>query len=50
MLNPPQADHLSLVTYHLSLPKHYQLRHRTPGADVDICFGGRIAVTAVRLL
>lgn len=22
----------------------------TPGADVDICFGGRIAVTAVRLL
>jgi 5'-nucleotidase len=28
----------------------YQLRHRTPGADVDICFGGRIAVTAVRLL
>ena len=28
----------------------YQLRHRTPGADVDVCFGGRIAVTAVRLL
>ena len=28
----------------------YQLRHRTPGADVDICFGGRIAVTTVRLL
>jgi 5'-nucleotidase len=28
----------------------YQLRHRTPGADVDICFGGRITVTAVRLL
>src|SRR2546423_15173035 len=28
----------------------YQLRHRTSGADVDICFGGRIAVTAVRLL
>ena len=28
----------------------YQLRHRTPGADVDICFGGRIAVTEVRLL
>jgi len=28
----------------------YQLRHRTPGADVDICFGGRIAITAVRLL
>ena len=27
----------------------YQLRHRTPGADVDVCFGGRIAVTAVRL-
>lgn len=28
----------------------YQLRHRTPGADVDMCFGGRIAITAVRLL
>ena len=28
----------------------YLLRDRTPGADVDVCFGGRIAVTAVRLL
>jgi 5'-nucleotidase len=28
----------------------YTLRKRTPGADVDVCFGGRIAVTAVRLL
>ncbi|MEO5753661.1 MAG: 5'/3'-nucleotidase SurE [Chthoniobacterales bacterium] len=28
----------------------YSLRHRTPGADVDVCFGGRIAVTAIRLL
>ena len=28
----------------------YQLRHRTPGFDVDVCFGGRIAVTEVRLL
>jgi len=28
----------------------YRLRPRTPGADVDVCFGGRIAVTAVRLL
>jgi len=28
----------------------YQLRHRTPGADVEICFGGSIAITAVRLL
>jgi 5'-nucleotidase len=28
----------------------YQLRPRASGADVDICFGGRIAVTAVRLL
>ncbi len=28
----------------------YNLRHRTVGADVDICFGGRIAVTAIRLL
>lgn len=28
----------------------YQLRERTPGADVDLCFGGRITITAVRLL
>jgi 5'-nucleotidase len=28
----------------------YNLRGRTPGADVDVCFSGRIAVTAVRLL
>lgn len=27
----------------------YHLRDRTPGADVDVCWGGRIAVTAVRL-
>jgi 5'/3'-nucleotidase len=27
----------------------YLLRERTPGADVDVCFSGRIAVTAVRL-
>jgi len=28
----------------------YRLRERTPGADVDVCFGGSIAVTPVRLL
>ena len=28
----------------------YQLRERTPGADVDVCFGGRITITALRLL
>ena len=28
----------------------YTSRDRTPGADVDVCFGGRIAVTSVRLL
>ncbi len=28
----------------------YGLRDRTKGADVDICFGGRIAITEVRLL
>jgi 5'/3'-nucleotidase len=28
----------------------YRLRDRTPGADVDVCFNGSIAVTAVRLL
>lgn len=27
----------------------YHARARTPGADVDVCFGGRIAVTAIRL-
>jgi 5'-nucleotidase len=27
----------------------YHARQRTPGADVDVCFGGRIAVTAIRL-
>lgn len=28
----------------------YRLRNQTPGADVEVCFGGRIAITAVRLL
>jgi 5'-nucleotidase len=28
----------------------YHNRQRTPGADVDVCFGGRIAVTKIRLL
>jgi 5'-nucleotidase len=28
----------------------YRLRPQTPGADVDVCFSGRIAITAVRLL
>lgn len=28
----------------------YSLRERTPGADVDLCFGGRITITTVRLL
>lgn len=28
----------------------YHMRKRTPGADVDVCFGGRIAVTKIRLL
>ena len=28
----------------------YRLRERTPGADVDVCFNGSIAVTAVRML
>jgi 5'-nucleotidase len=28
----------------------YHARGRTPGADVDACFGGRIAVTPVKLL
>ena len=28
----------------------YHARERTAGADVDVCFGGRIAVTAIKLL
>jgi len=28
----------------------YHQRNRTAGADVDVCFGGRIAVTRIRLL
>jgi len=28
----------------------YNLRERSEGADVDVCFGGRIALSAVRLL
>jgi 5'-nucleotidase len=28
----------------------YRLRERTPGADVDVCFSGSIAVTEIRLL
>jgi len=28
----------------------YHNRDRAEGADVDVCFGGRIAVTLIRLL
>ena len=28
----------------------YHARERTAGADVDVCFGGRIAVTLIKLL
>jgi 5'-nucleotidase len=28
----------------------YRLRERTPGADVDVCFSGSIAITPVRML
>ena len=28
---------------------NYQSRQRQPGADVDVCFGGRIAVTLIRV-
>ena len=28
----------------------YHGRSRAPGADVDVCFGGRIAVTLIKLL
>ncbi len=28
----------------------YQTRAREPGADVDVCFGGRIAVTLIRVV
>ncbi len=29
---------------------NYHTRARTPGADVDVCFNGRIAVTTIKLL
>ena len=29
---------------------NYQSRLRQPGADVDVCFGGRIAVTLIRIV
>ena len=28
----------------------YHARERSDGADVDVCFGGRIAVTLIKLL
>jgi 5'-nucleotidase len=28
---------------------NYHMRDRVPGADVDVCFGGRIAISAIRL-
>jgi len=28
----------------------YQKRAREPGADVDVCFGGRITVTLIRVV
>ena len=28
----------------------YNLRNRTPGADVAVCFGGKISITIVRML
>lgn len=28
----------------------YNLRNRTPGADVAVCFGGKISITVVRML
>ena len=28
---------------------NYQTRKRNPGADVAVCFGGRIAITEIRL-
>ena len=27
----------------------YHARERIPGADVDVCFSGRIAVTTIKL-
>ena len=48
--NPLPLNYLHEEESGLYYAGDYQLRHRTLGADVDICFGGRIAVTAVRLL
>jgi 5'-nucleotidase len=48
--NPLPLNYRHVEESDLYYAGDYQLRQRTPGADVDICFGGRIAVTAVRLL
>jgi 5'-nucleotidase len=34
---------------HLFYNGNYHTRERQPGADVDVCFGGQIAVTEIRL-
>ena len=33
---------------HRKMPTAYQARPKTPGADVDVCFSGRIAVSRLR--
>lgn len=48
--NPLPLNYRHEETSGLYFAGDYNLRNRTPGADVDVCFGGRIAITAVRLL
>jgi 5'-nucleotidase len=58
---PPEVVHCSLNPGPLPLAfrcegdlwhycGNYHERPRDPGSDVDICFGGRIAVTRIKLL
>ena len=47
-IDPLPVDfHLQGDTYHYQ--GEYAKRDRTPGTDVDICFGGNIAVTLIKL-
>ena len=51
---PLDPHPLPLSYRHEEIDQHfydgdYHSRERTPGADVDVCFGGNIAVTEIRL-
>ena len=48
-LNPLPLGFREEEPHTLRYQGDYHNRRRTPGHDVDVCFGGRIAVTQVRL-